>query len=211
MLAAKIPELDFYARLNADFHSDLLWWHSFLTEWNGVSFLHLSNPDLPAEVVVQTDASGNWGKWLQWKWPDDWSTITIMVKELVPIVLSCAVWGPLLVRKRVLFLCDNIAVVNSIQKGSSKEPQVMQLLRSLWFFVARFDISVSAKHIAGVMNSTADQLSRNKMSKFFCSNPQANLLPTPLPAELLEIVSLQGPDWTSENFAALFNITMAKV
>ena len=66
----------------------------------------------------------------------------------------------------------------------------MHLLRSLWFFVAYYDISIKIEDIAGVHNGIADQLSRNNMQQFFFSNPQANLLPTPLPQELLEIVSV---------------------
>lgn len=87
----------------------------------------------------------------------------------------------------------------------------MQLLRSLWFFVARFDVSMRAEHIAGTRNCTADQLSRNKMSEFFLSFPQADLLPTPLPAELLRLVSTKAPDWTSPSFTRLFNIIISKV
>ena len=65
-----------------------------------------------------------------------------MAKELVPTVLSCAVWGPQMSRKSVLFQCDNTGVVAAIKKGSAKEDRVMQLLRALWFFVAHFDISL---------------------------------------------------------------------
>ena len=34
--AAKVPQLDFYTRLNLAFHSDLWWWHTFLRSWNGL-------------------------------------------------------------------------------------------------------------------------------------------------------------------------------
>ena len=87
----------------------------------------------------------------------------------------------------------------------------MHLLRSLWFFVAYYNISVQIEHIASIHNGTADQLSRNNMQRFFFSNPQANLLPTPLPSELLQIVSGTKPDWTSQRFTQLFNIITNKV
>ena len=111
-VAGKVKELDFYTRLNREFRSDLRWWHIFLSDWNGVSFLRSPCSE---DVVIQTDASGSWGcaafcenKWLQWQWPSDWVPVPIMAKELVPIVLSCAVWGPVLKRKFVLFQCDNM-------------------------------------------------------------------------------------------------------
>ena len=87
----------------------------------------------------------------------------------------------------------------------------MHLLRTLWFFVARFDVAISIEHIAGAQNKTADQLSRYDMNAFFLSNPQASMLPTPLPEELLRIMSVTGPDWTSQEFSQLFNATCNKV
>ena len=133
-----------------------------------------------------------------------------MAKEMVPIVLSCAVWGRQLAHKTVLFQCDNTGIVAAVKKGTAREDSVMHLLRSLCFFVAHFDISVSIAHIAGAANQTADQLSRYNMQSFFHSNPQVTPLPTPLQAELLQIVAVNGPDWTSPVFRQLFNtiITM---
>ena len=213
--AAKVQELDYFTRLNKEFQSDLYWWHVFLGVWNGVSSLQ---PGSMPDVAAQTDASGSWGcvafckgRWLQWEWPAEWADQSIMVKELVPIVFSCAVWGKSLARKVILFQCDNTGVVAAIKKGSAKESMIMHLLRVLWFFVAYFDITIRIEHIPGIHNGVADQLSRNQMQNFFRSNPQAHLLPTPLPLELLQIVSVKKPDWTSPGFTQLFNIITLKV
>ena len=136
--------------------------------------------------TIYKDVSGSWGcgafmsgQWLQWEWPGEWVLQGIMAKELVPIVLSCIVWGPQLTKQPVLILCDNLSLVNAINKGSSKDLMVMQLLRSLWFFTAYFDILLVANHIPGVCNTTADQLSRNQMITFFTMNPHASRVPTP--------------------------------
>ena len=96
-----------------------------------------------------------------------WAERNIMVKESVPIVLSCAVWGRQLAGSRVLIECDNSSVVTAVNKHYAREQNVMQLLRSLWFFVAHFDIDLRCKHIAGVDNSTADCLSRGNLHFFF--------------------------------------------
>ena len=37
--------------------------------------------------------------------------MNIMVKDMVPVVLNCSVWGLLLARHSVLFKCDNSSVV----------------------------------------------------------------------------------------------------
>ena len=74
-------------------------------------------------------------EWPQWQWTSEWAPVATMAKELVPIVLSCAVWGPQMLRTSVSFQCDNTDVVAAIKKGSAKEDRVMQLLRTLWLFL----------------------------------------------------------------------------
>ena len=53
-----------------------------------------------------------------------------MVKELVPVVLACAILGSQWSGQHVQFHIDNLAVVEVIKKVSSKEPTgvVMHLL-----------------------------------------------------------------------------------
>ena len=126
-VAARAQELDYFTRLNKEFKSDLYWWHLFLDKWNGISFLQ-PQKTIPM-LTIQTDTSGAWGcadffhgKWFQLRWTQEWAPEAIMAKELVPIVISCAIWGPLLVRKSVLFQCDNPGVVAAVSKGSAKEP-----------------------------------------------------------------------------------------
>ena len=215
--AMKVRELDYFTRLNRDFRSDLHWWHTFLQDWNGASLLQPTSVAHP-DMILQTDASGSWGcaavfetKWFQWQWSEDWSPVVIMVKELVPIMLACAVWGPQMARKTVLFQCDNMGVVAAVQKGACKEQHAMHLLRWLWFFTAYYDIAISIEHIAGVRNCAADHLSRNNMQAFFLSVPQASLLPTPLPLELTEIALGSNPDWTSPAFKRQFSSIISKV
>ena len=98
--AAKLKNLHYHTRLNLEFCSDLCWWDTFLTEWNGLSLLRWDNKEWTPNHLIQTDASGAWGcgsfwkgQWFQWAWPPEWAHLNITVKELVPIVLSCAVWG----------------------------------------------------------------------------------------------------------------------
>ena len=56
--AARIKELDYYTRLGQEFKSDLAWWHTFLVSWNGLSLLQSVSRFIPADFVIQTDASG---------------------------------------------------------------------------------------------------------------------------------------------------------
>ena len=166
--AVRLRCLSFFTRLSKDFRSDLRWWHLFMHAWNGISFLECSPTPRPPDVYIETDASGSWGcgalfnnLWFQLQWSTEWKPMDIMAKELVPIVLSCAVWDSLLPKKILEFKCDNQSLVEAINKGSSKEPVVMHLLRCLWFFSAFFEITIRAAHILGALNTAADKLSRN--------------------------------------------------
>ena len=216
--AAKLKKLHYHGRLNLEFRSDLCWWHTFLTQWNGLSLLHWDDQDWTPNYIIQTDASGTWGcgsfwmgNWFQWAWPPQWTDINIMVKELVPIVLSCAVWGKQLAGHRVLFECDNSSVVAAVNRQSTKAPESMRLLRCLWFFVAYFDLDVKCRHIPGANNCTADHLSRNNLHAFFCLHPQGLQQCTWLPQPLLQLLAIGGPDWTSAHFRQLFAIIIKMV
>jgi len=87
----KLRELHFYTRLNVEFRSDLCWWHTFLTDWNGLSLLYRDKKNWTPDHQIQTDGSGVWGcgsfwegQWFQWTWPPQWAHLNIMVKELTP-------------------------------------------------------------------------------------------------------------------------------
>ena len=59
----------------------------------------------------------------------------------------------------------------SVIQGSAKDHIVMQLLRSLWFFVAYYEIELTCVHIMGAANTTADYLSRKYVILLFFESP----------------------------------------
>jgi len=144
------------------------------------------------------------GLWFQLQWDSHWKSHHIIVKLLLPIVLSTAISGSYLGRKTVMFQCDNSSVVTSLQKGSSKDPTSMHLLRCLWFFTAHYNNDLICEHIPGSCNTTADFLLRNNLQSFFSTNTEASLQSTLLPRELLSITAVSGPDWTAPAFQAAF-------
>ena len=132
-------------------------------------------------------------QWFQFPW----STENIMAKELVPIAVSCAIWGPILARKRTELQCDNQSLVSTINKGSAKDSTVMHLLHCLWFFTALFNIDdIKATHTAGVSSEAADMLSRNHTKRFLTAHPYASQFSTPLPIPLMNLITSQQLDWT---------------
>ncbi len=197
-------------RLNRGFRSDLSWWATFLPAWNGASMMRHRTMGKAAGTIT-SDASGNWGcgafttggEWFQLEWPEVWQEVHITVKELLPVVLAVAIWGHKWKGKTVRCRCDNAAVVAIVNSGSSKDEKAMHLMRSAFFFLARYDIRVWAEHIPGVENRSADALSRNDSDSFLLQNPGAHPQPVVLPPELVQALVLRRPDWTSVSWTEL--------
>lgn len=106
-------------RLNKAFRADLAWWREFVAEWNGVGFTPftplLRPHSTPVELV--SDASGTWGcgafwgtHWFQIQWSTCISRLPIAAKELLPIIVGCAIWGLHRLGLTVTCRCDNQAV-----------------------------------------------------------------------------------------------------
>ena len=134
-----------------------------------------------------------------------------LIKELVPIVLSIAVWGPYLKKTSILLQSDNLSLVTAINKGSCTDAAVMYLLRWMWFFVAHFDITIVAKHLPRVDNLVADKLSRNSADQTFLSSAGLSCVPTPLPFSILQMISPKGLDCLSPHFHKLLEETPSLV
>ena len=121
-----------FIHLNAGARADILWWKVFLPLWNGRSFFQCKS-------TVTSDASGSFGcgafslenGWFQLEWPESWSRVHIAAKELVPIVIAAALWGPHWHGSCILFRTDNMAVVEVLRSHSARDPLLMHLLRCL--------------------------------------------------------------------------------
>ena len=199
-LSASVQKLDGFVRLNASAQSDIYWWQEFAAAWNGTSMLTEVRRNSPDAVLI-SDASGQWGcgaycgsQWFQLRWCQATVRLHITIKELIPVVIAVAIWGEQWCRKTVQIRCDNAAVVAIINSGDSRDPDAMHLRRCSAFITARLNINVFASHIKGKDNDLADALSRNKAAFFFLAHPQALPRPSPIPAELLDLLILQKPD-----------------
>ena len=115
-----------------------------------------------------------WGTaWLRYPWADEAANLSIAVKELLPIVMACMLWGNTWRNKQVLVHCNNQAVVEVVNSGASKDQNLAQLLRCLFFVMADFQLALKATHITGRHNVQADAISRNNLSLFFSQIPNA--------------------------------------
>ena len=89
--------------------------------------------------------------------------------------------------------CDNTGAVVVVNTGYSQTPQIMHLLRCLFFIMAYFDISLSAEHIPGKQNLWADAISRNNLDYFSVQVPGAESRQSIVPPQLVQLLVEQPP------------------
>lgn len=86
-----------------------------------------------------------------------------------------------------MFHTDCQPNVDAWRKGSSKQPQINQLIRTLLFLAATHDFNLNLSHVAGVQNVSADLLSRGQVQRFLESpgvHDPSPTTPLPLPTQV---------------------------
>lgn len=174
-------------RLSHEFKMDLEWWRSWATRFNGEATMIQHN--YGQGIGVESDASlsgfgaissNGWcagyfnsrliphifqeNAGLRTHWINLQTgtgiDININVLELMPIWLSCILWGEHWRDHQIICWSDNTQVVSSINKGISINRVSMSLLRQIFWFSVRHNFHLVARHIPGVINLAPDFLSR---------------------------------------------------
>ena len=223
-LLAGIRKAHHHIRLGQSFRSDILWWVTFMEEWNGVALIPGHRRPRPSHHVW-SDASGSVGcgafdpashQWFQLKWRQSREGLgegidSILALELLPIVIACVIWGPRWRHSVVTAHCDNEGAVAVINAGYSRVPRIMHLLRCLFFIRAHFEISLGAVHVPGFQNTWADAISRDNIQYFLLQVPGAARGQRKVPDELVHLLVDQQPDWTSPTWTQLFRNSLQLV
>ena len=107
--------------------------------------------------------------------------MSMALLELYPILVSCVLWGAEWKQLHILFHCDNMSIVNIINKSHSKVKVIMKLLRKLTWCLAVNNFFGRAEHVPGKYNDITDSLSRLQMERFRRLAPQADTSATQCP------------------------------
>ena len=177
-----------HIRLNKGFLKDITWWMTFINDWNGRSLFYEDRWLSSDCVHLSTDASStSFGGLFGNMWfCDTFSSVgipnhrSIAFKELYAITTAVTVWAAQLQSQNVIFHCDNLSVVHILTSGSSRCPQIMSLVRYLFYVCATFNIALKSLHIRGLDNAASDALSRLQVERFRTLVPLAQVLPTPV-------------------------------
>ncbi len=196
-----------HLRLNKGIRLDLGMWLTLFENHNGISVFHerhwISNVD--AQLFTDSAAGHGLGfgayfegHWTYSAWPDRWHELSltndITLLELFPILVALHIWGEQLRNKKIVFHCDNMAVVHILNTMTSKSETVMFLVRRLAILCFHSNMVLKAVHVAGYNNGICDALSRLQLSKFRERAPAADPEPCSVPGHLWTAFSdeLQG-------------------
>ena len=85
--------------------------------------------------------------------------------------------------KSLAMYTDNQAVQCCVNSETSKEPQLMALLRALYYYVTVYNIRYRAYYVSTHDNGPADSLSRLDLCRFrsLCTDMDHDMTPPVLP------------------------------
>ena len=149
-------------KLTHEFRRDLRWFHRFLAKYNGVSFYdHVQVHQTMELDACLTGLGGRCqNKVYHLKIPEHFKNLGIVQLEMVNILVALRLYGCMWQHKRILIKCDNMAVVQVLRTGKTRDPFLATCARNVWMVTADLDIDIVYTHVHGVENMTADLLSR---------------------------------------------------
>lgn len=193
-LTCGISKPFYWVRLTKETRADLTMLLQFISQFNGKSVFLVKEWDSSDFISLYTDASGPIGfsavlgeQWFAQQWSEELRHFQTAIKELFPMVLALEIWGYQLQNKKILLLTDNMAIVQIINKQSSKDRSNMRLVRRLVLACLFNNVHFKAKHIEGKLNVTADRLSRFQFQAARNSAPHLSANQTPISVCLLHI------------------------
>ena len=84
----------------------------------------------------------------------------INIKELAAVLVAVDRWKLQLRKKHLVVYMDNMAAIAMINKGSSRHPMALKLLKQLAASALMNDFTIEAVHIPGLENELPDAISR---------------------------------------------------
>ena len=166
--------------VTAEVRMDLEMWLAFLHHPTAYArkFIDLDKNLTSDEVDFYTDASANpelgcggisGSDWFILQWDEDFikkRKPSINYLELYAVTIAVTNWIYKYQNKRIFIFCDNMSVVQMINKGTSNCKNCMYLLRIIILMGLCNNVKINAKHVPGKLNNFSDQLSRMQYNTF---------------------------------------------
>ena len=163
-------------QLSEDCKKDLLWWRTFIVQYNGVTMIENDDAitlplsqllDKPFSVCPGDATLTGGGAWYgrsYWSrqfpvWLKD-PKIPVHQKEFLVVIVSTKLWGKDWAGKVVQIFCDNDPVCDVIAGERPSDSTMLSLLREFKFLVCKFRFYPALRKISTKDNSIADHISR---------------------------------------------------
>ena len=150
------------ANLTPSFFRDLNWFCTFLKQFNGV--VYYDPRSIQAELHLDACLTVMGGIFENQCYPLSipkyFNQYSIVHLEMLNIVVALKVWATQWSNKKLRIKCDNMAVVEVLTSGKTKDSILATCARNIWLLSAMFNISIHIEHIPGKHNVIADLLSR---------------------------------------------------
>ena len=169
-----------HIRVNSEMRQDLQLWNTFLAHPSVFCrpFMDFKNT-LEADMInFYTEASGNckFGmggrcnqSWFMQMWETEFiekCKPSIEYLELYADTVGILLWIKRFSNKRVILFCDNISIVQMLNKSTSSCKNCMVLIRLITPECLYRNTRVYAKYVKSEENRVADALSRGQLSRF---------------------------------------------
>ena len=146
-------------------HNDLTWWFESLKAWNGRS---IADSSCIETVQIATDASahGWWGIVVssniqaQGVWNTHMMYNSSNMREISALLLCLQSFAPSLRGKKVQILTDNVSCAAYINFQGAMHADLFNVATKIWSLAIRQNLTISAKWLAGKLNTMPDYLSR---------------------------------------------------
>lgn len=147
--------------LTKEAKQDLLRWRSAVAGWNGAPLGHKL-----VEAQVETDASSwAWGAIYQnleasGQWTKQVASQHSNYRELLAIFMGLLSFKDLLRGLHVQILSDNVTSVAYLNQLGGPSQEMTMLTTTIWEVARQNGITLTARHLSGVLNGRADRMSR---------------------------------------------------
>ena len=152
--------------LTPEMKLDILWWYTYIRQFNGVSFIidplnttHSYAGDACKKGGGGYHGSEYWSRLLPQHMSGDKPPIHL--KEFYVLLISMAIWGPTWSGKAVEMFCDNTAVVEVCNRQKPKDSEMARFLREFLLLVVTYKFYPVVKKISTTDNWIADFISRD--------------------------------------------------
>ena len=148
-------------------HRDIVWWHTFIQTYNGISLIWLHTcPGTDRVMATDSNLEGYGGisgqEYFRGKFPAELKGKNIAILELWAVLIGLRLWSKKFKGYYFWIHVDNEAVATILNTGASKQEEMQSLLREIAYIAAQNQFVIKAKHIMGVTNRIPDWLSRWK-------------------------------------------------